>query len=127
MFILSINPYILLVCLLNIKSTQSVKLHDPRYRTTNPSDFEPIVFTPASFLEATSEPNSQIEAPGRLDCDCEFVKANPLGRPNSEFHQGRIESSNEPTKLKFEKLAQNDNPNGKVEDTVANLLSSNNK
>ena len=90
-----------------------------------PSDFEPIVYTSSSFVETSAEPNSQIEAPGLLECDCSLIPANPLGRPDSEYHQGRLERANEPTALKFEHLTQNvRNPNSKVEDTVATLLSS---
>ena len=112
-----------LTCFVNFVA--SVKLHDPRYHTVQPSDFEPIVYTSSSFVETSAEPNSQIEAPGLLECDCSLIPANPLGRPDSEYHQGRLERANEPTALKFEHLTQNvRNPNSKVEDTVATLLSS---
>ena len=79
-----------------------------------------------SLVETFAQPSPQIEAPQRLNCECTFEKANPLGRPDSEFHQGHVDSTNEPTELKKRLSMSTINPNSKVEDTVAHLLSANN-
>lgn len=118
---------LLLISTLRSSSSTLIKLHDPRHRVLQPSDFETVVSfasSSTSFLEQSSSPNPQLEAPGRLECECDFVKSNPLGRPDSEYHQGRLVPPNQPSKLKTERLTNPQrNPNSKVEDSVDNLLS----
>ena len=107
-------------------SSTLIELHDPQHRVLQPSDFEPQVYfasSSTSFLEQTSEPNPQLEAPARLECECDFVKSNPLGRPDSEYHEGRLLPPNQPSELKSNHLTTPRNPNSKVEDSVDNYLS----
>jgi hypothetical protein len=79
-----------------------------------------------SFLETASSPDPQRLAPHRIECDCMFRKANPLGRPASAYHTGTvIEEMNEPTKKKLATLMENTRAgNSKVEDHVPDILSS---
>lgn len=79
-----------------------------------------------SFLETASAPDPQRIAPHRIECDCSFRKANPLGRPDSAYHTGVVvEEMNEPTKKKLVSLLRNKkNRNSKVEDQVADMLAS---
>jgi hypothetical protein len=62
-----------------------------------------------------------------LECDCDFVSANPLGRPDSEYHEGQLTPPNQPSALKLEQLSKaTKNPNSKVEDTIeSNFLRTN--
>ena len=106
-------------------SSSLIELHDPQHRVLQPSDFEPQVYfaSSTSFLEQKSEPNPQLEAPARLECECDFVKSNPLGRPDSEYHEGRLLPPNQPSELKSNHFTSPRNPNSKVEDSVDNYLS----
>jgi hypothetical protein len=81
-----------------------------------------------SFLETASSPDPQRLAPHRIECDCKFRKANPLGRPASAYHSGTvIEEMNEPTKKKLATLMENKRGgNSKVEDHVPGILASDN-
>jgi hypothetical protein len=119
----------MLLVILFFGLASSVTLHDPRHIRLAPSDFEPIVYRTKykSLLELTSQPSPQIEAPGRLECDCLFTEAEPLGRPDSEYHEGHLISQiNQPSTLKLKRLSNAiRNPNSKVEDTVSDLLSAN--
>ena len=80
-----------------------------------------------SFLETASSLDPQREGPHRIECDCKFRKANPLGRPASAYHSGTvIEEMNEPTKKKLAAIMKNKGAGtSKVEDHVQDLLDGN--
>lgn len=104
-----------------------VELYDPRERPLSEQEFEVIEYGSTlqtrasfSFLETGEGEDPQRAAPHRIECDCTFKKANPLGRPESAYHVGRlVGSQNEATKKKLQDLLRTNgqrNPGSKVED-----------
>ena len=86
--------------LLHVESAHNIELYDPQVRSDD--GWEKIVYyskqstrqslnTPL-FLEEgeTADPDPQNLAPQRLECDCTFRKADPQGRPDSQYHYGKI-------------------------------------
>eukprot|EP00944_MAST-04C_sp_MAST-4C-sp1_P006363 g6363.t1 len=89
--------------LLHVESAYNIELYDPQVRSDD--GWEKIVYyskqstrqslnTPL-FLEEgeTADPDPQNLAPHRLECDCTFRKADPQGRPDSQYHYGKIPPS----------------------------------
>ena len=77
-----------------------IELYDPRHRSDDGWD-KIEYYTKSrlslsqnsfSFLQesASADPDPQALGPARLDCDCTFKKANPTGRPDSQYHYGKI-------------------------------------
>ena len=89
--------------LLHVDGARNIELYDPRVRSDDGWDKivyyskESLHHSPSTplFLEEgeTADPDPQNLAPHRLECDCTFRKADPQGRPDSQYHYGKIPPS----------------------------------
>ena len=130
------------------RARPAVLLHDPRVTRPSLAVGESLTYSSAAaaaaaipalalpalaLLETNSAPDPQRLAPHRIECDCKFKKANPLGRPLSAYHEGVIGSvaaiaeESPPTAQKLDNIqaAQDTrNPASKVEDSLADEVAS---
>ena len=83
----------------NNENKYKIELYDPRVRSDDGwdkieyySDRVSVQTDSFSFLQesTSSDPDPQALGPHRLECDCTFQKANPQGRPDSQYHWGKI-------------------------------------